>query len=54
MNDLLAGRLENLDVKKMIGYRNLFRLRVGRIRILFRIIEDKGEIVDLDFRGGVY
>ena len=54
MNDLLLGKLDNLDIKRMVGYRSLYRFRLGKIRIIFRIEKNIVEIVDVDFRGGIY
>ena len=45
-------------VKRMSGrhYKDIFRLRVGNIRVLFRVIEDKREVwvIDVGFRGSIY
>lgn len=44
------GNLQNLDVKKLKGRENVFRVRTGKIRILF-IKKDIGyEIKELDNR----
>lgn len=41
-------------VKKMQGQENLYRLRMGKIRIIFQIIEKSVEIIDIDYRGNIY
>ena len=33
----------NLDIKKLKGYENIFRLRKGKLRIIYRLI-DKQEV----------
>lgn len=43
------------DVKKMQGYgENAYRLRMGKLRIVYRIIAENVEIVDIDYRGNIY
>ncbi len=45
-----------LDVKKLAGESNGYRLRVGTFRIIFFVHQAKGEIFidDIDNRGQVY
>lgn len=40
---LQSGRLDNLDIKKLKGLKNIFRVRKGGIRIVYRVI-DRGII----------
>ena len=43
--DLIARNdLDNTDIKKLIGYGNLYRIRIGRLRIIFEKSK-KGNIV---------
>ena len=35
---------ENLDIKKLQGIEGFYRLRIGKIRILFEVLADKNEI----------
>jgi mRNA-degrading endonuclease RelE of RelBE toxin-antitoxin system len=49
----------NLDLKYLKGeYRNKLRIRKGKIRIIFEIVEDEviieSIIENIDFRGDVY
>ena len=44
------GKLGTLDVKKLKGYASRYRVRVGRMRILFTRIGDRNIITDVDFR----
>ncbi len=46
----------NMDIKKMKGMDNVYRIRIGKIRILFDL--DKKDsaitIISIDFRGNIY
>lgn len=44
------------NIKKMSGYgKNVYRLRVGGIRIIYIVLEDRSlQIVDVDYRGNIY
>ncbi|MFH1774724.1 MAG: type II toxin-antitoxin system RelE/ParE family toxin [Methanobacteriota archaeon] len=46
--------LNRLDIKKLKGYKNKFRLRVGDYRILFEIEKDTVRIFDIFHRGVGY
>ena len=41
LQKLKNGFSLELDIKKLKGYKNHYRLRIGKIRILFKIEEDK-------------
>jgi mRNA interferase RelE/StbE len=42
------------DVKKLHGCSNVYRLRMGKIRIIFSIIDKDIQISDIDYRGNIY
>ena len=42
------------DIRKLKGYVDEKRLRVGTIRILFKMKDSKVYVSDIDFRGNVY
>ena len=43
------------DVKKLKGWgKSTYRLRMGDIRIIYRLNDSKVAIIDIDFRGNVY
>jgi mRNA-degrading endonuclease RelE of RelBE toxin-antitoxin system len=42
------------DIKLLKGQSNIFRARVGKYRIIFRITDDIVFIRDIDSRGQVY
>ena len=49
--------IENLplgDIKKLKGYTNSYRLRVGNYRVLFNLNDNTLEIVAVLPRGGAY
>ncbi|WP_096200481.1 type II toxin-antitoxin system RelE family toxin [Bacillus sp. FJAT-45350] len=49
------NRKEN-DIKKMKGYTDTFRLRVGDIRMIYKIEDEKVilYVLNIDFRGDIY
>ena len=49
INALPAG-----DIKKLTGYANMYRLRVGDFRILFEKDDEKYHVIKIDNRGSVY
>jgi len=43
------------DVKKLqTPENNLYRLRLGKIRIIYKLTDQEIEIVDIDYRGNIY
>jgi len=44
------------DTKKLKGQKvkNLFRLRIGKIRIIYKIDENELKVIKIDTRGDVY
>ena len=48
--------LSGPQIKKLQGYgKNVFRLRVGDIRIIYIVQKNKQiEILDIDYRGNIY
>jgi len=51
LNDPFLGRH---DIKKLKGYKNKFRLRVGDYRVLFEIEKNAAKIFDIFHRGKGY
>jgi mRNA interferase RelE/StbE len=60
LNDLENQQLipfQQLDIKKLKGnWQGFFRMRVGKIRVIFTIQDDFNELLvyEIDFRGDVY
>ncbi len=54
----IKGLPEVGDIKKLQGYKSLYRLRVGDFRVLYRIQNDDEIVIviieDIDNRGQVY
>jgi mRNA-degrading endonuclease RelE of RelBE toxin-antitoxin system len=48
INNILAGDIQDFDVKKLKGHSNLFRVRAGDIRIVFR---NQNSLITLLFVG---
>jgi len=46
-----GGDLVGLDVKKLVGGGGLYRVRKGKIRIVF---DAENKVIDIDFRGNIY
>jgi mRNA-degrading endonuclease RelE of RelBE toxin-antitoxin system len=51
MRKIRRGDLVGLDVKKLVGEQELYRVRKGKIRIVFEV---EKKIIDIDFRGNIY
>ena len=54
VENLANNELKNLDIKRLHAPYELYRCRVGKIRILFQKRGDKNFILDIGFRGGIY
>ena len=48
------NNLKGLDIVQMSGAYQLYRCRVGKIRILFQKTPSGNVVMDLGFRGGIY
>jgi len=47
---LVSLKWRGLDIKKLRGYKNFFRLRKGEIRIIFSRVENNVSIFDIGHR----
>jgi mRNA-degrading endonuclease RelE of RelBE toxin-antitoxin system len=47
---ILAGKIDNLDIKKLVGHQDLFRARVGSIRIIFISNRHENTILEISRR----
>ena len=50
LKNIAFGKTDNMDVKKLKGFLNRYRARVGRIRIIYEIEQGKTRIIDVTFR----
>jgi len=46
--------LKNLDVKKIVGSESFYRLRIGKYRVLFEIVNNKIIVYKIDHRKNIY
>jgi len=47
---LIQGKFGDLDIRKLSGHRNVFRVRKGQFRIIYRFEKGKVTILDLVHR----
>jgi len=52
--DIVILDLKDHDVKKMKRFKDLYRMRMGDIRIVFRKEKDHGVSIDIAFRSKIY
>ena len=52
--DIVNFNLNLYDIKKIKGSQNLYRIRSGKIRIIFKKIEDKNIPIYIDYRNSIY
>lgn len=45
-----SNNLENLDIKKLKGYRDIYRVRKGKLRIIFKTSGEDVKILALEKR----
>lgn len=50
VRDIILDKLSEYDVRKMTGFNNRYRIRIGKIRIVFDANPHGNEIVAVDFR----
>ncbi|MDP4008467.1 MAG: hypothetical protein Q8P68_04730 [Candidatus Peregrinibacteria bacterium] len=54
LRDIVALKLAEYDVQKMKGVENHYRIRVGKIRIIFLKTSKNGIPIYMEYRGKVY
>ena len=47
LEKIVSLNWDNLDIKKLKGYRDIFRLRKGDIRIIYQIINKRISILNI-------
>ncbi len=50
IDNILSRKTTDYDVKKLKGYQNVYRVRIGSIRILYTQLENDIEVIDLGHR----
>ena len=53
-SDIVLLNLSPYDIEKMKSYKNLYRLRLGKIRIVFRKEGKLGNPIYIEYRGEAY
>ena len=47
--------LEGNNIKKLNGFgEKIYRVRIGKIRIIYQVINNAAVILDIDYRGNIY
>ena len=54
LEKILVGKWEELDYMKLTGYKNMYRVRKGLIRVVFSVNWNGISIVNIDYRGSAY
>lgn len=55
LQEVKANPFEVSGVKQLKGWgEKVYRVRIGKIRVIYKILKDDIEIVDIDFRGNIY
>lgn len=52
--DIMTWNFVWYNVKKLVWFSDIFRIRVGDIRIVFKLVEGKWKIEKIDFRWDIY
>ena len=54
IKDIINNDLDNYDIKKLSWYKNVFRIRKGKIRIVFKKENKKNILLRIETRWDVY
>ncbi|KKQ71301.1 MAG: hypothetical protein UT33_C0010G0025 [Candidatus Peregrinibacteria bacterium GW2011_GWC2_39_14] len=54
LSDIKILNLEGYDIKQLKGFHSIFRLRKGKIRIIFRKDGNAGTLLDISYRKDSY
>lgn len=50
ISDILSGNTSLYNLKKLKGYRDVYRIKVGTVRIIYKQLEDDIEVIDVGRR----
>lgn len=50
LEKIKSGKVKNLDIKKLKGHENIFRVRSGNFRIIFQKIDQEYFILEISKR----
>ena len=54
IRDIIAFNINGYDVKPLRGYKDFYRLRKGKIRVVFYKQSNKASIIDISYRKDAY
>ena len=54
VQDIMENNLEKYDIKPIEGTTNLYRIRKGSIRFIFRKTSQGNRIIEVNNRGDIY
>jgi mRNA-degrading endonuclease RelE of RelBE toxin-antitoxin system len=54
IEDIYRDRLDQYDIKPLVGRQNQYRLRVGSVRFIFEKTHQGNMIIDVNNRGDIY
>ncbi len=54
INIIETKGVEFANVKVLKGHKNIFRLKIDKIRIIFTLNKGYFEVLDIDYRGNIY
>ena len=54
LTDISLWNIRHYDLEKLTGQKDLFRIRSGKIRVIFCRKDGKGIPIYIEFRGKVY
>ena len=54
ISQIIWTNLSGLDLKQLKWEKDLFRIRKGKFRIIFRKDWERNTIINIDYRGNIY
>ncbi|MEK7126862.1 MAG: hypothetical protein AAB848_02035 [Patescibacteria group bacterium] len=51
---IINSDLEKLNVKKLSGFQNYYRVRAGKIRFVFKMENSRNILINIDYRKDAY
>lgn len=54
IQDINSNNYSKYDIKKLLWYKNLYRLRKWKIRIIFQVKNKSTNIINIDTRWNIY
>lgn len=50
LESIFSGKTKGLDIKKLTGYKDIYRVRFGKIRVIFRRHDSDINILEISRR----